>query len=142
MSVIVQYTQSGEAHGLVDVFTNSCEDNDFKFMKPADKEKLIKQRKEDARLVEMEYINRKGGHERLDKHYVKYAGERIEKWHCIPGKRYTVPMGLVKEVNEMKLPPKRSGLVSLDGQELNKNGAPIEADQEADWEHRFVPTKY
>ena len=89
-----------------------------------------------------QYINRKGGHERLDKHYVKYAGERIEKWHCIPGKRYTVPMGLVKEVNEMKLPPKRSGLVSLDGQELNKNGAPIEADQEADWEHRFVPTKY
>src|ERR1700722_13096295 len=141
MSIVVQYTASGEAHGLVDVYTNSCENNDFKHMKAADKEKLLKDKKEDSRLVEMEYVNRKGSHERLDKHYVRYAGDRIEKWHCIPGKKYTVPMGLVKEVNEMKLPPKRSGLVSLDGNELNKDGSPIEKDQENDWEHRFFPTR-
>jgi hypothetical protein len=140
-AVVVQYTQSGEAHGLVDVYTNSCEFNEFKHFSPTNKSKLEKERKEDARLVEMEYINRKGMHERLDKHYVRHAGDPIQKWHCIPGKKYTVPIGLVKEVNGLKQ-MQRSGLLEVDGSQVNANGAPLDSDREAEWEHRFVPTKY
>ncbi len=141
MSVVVQYTQAGEAHGLVDVYTNSCECNDFKHMTPTNKAKLEKEKKEDSRLVEMEYINRKGSHERLDKHYCRYAGDRIEKWHMIPGKRYTVPIGLVNEVNGLKK-VERSGLLQLDGINATQTGAPLDSDRDAEWEHKLIPTKY
>jgi len=141
MSVVVQYTQSGEAHGLVDIFTNSCENNDFKHMKPETKAKLEKEKKEDARLVEMEYVNRKGAHERLDKHYVRYAGDRIEKWHLIPGRKYTVPMGLVKEVNGLEV-IERSGLLEVDGVNATASGAPLDKDRIKNWEHRLIPCKY
>ncbi len=141
MSVVVQYTASGEAHGLVDIFTNSCENNDFKYMKPETKAKLEKEKKEDARLVEMEYINRKGAHERLDKHYVRYAGDRIEKWHMIPGRKYTVPMGLVKEVNELEV-MERNGLLEVDGVNATQSGAPLDKDRVKNWEHRLIPCKY
>lgn len=141
MSVVVQYTNSGEAHGLVDIFTNSCEFNDFKHMTPATKAKLEKEKKEDSRLVEMEYINRKGAHERLDKHYCRYAGDRIEKWHMIPGRKYTVPMGLVNEVNGLKK-VERSGLLEVDGVNATQSGAPLDKDREANWEHKLIPCKY
>ena len=140
-AVVVQYTQSGEAHGLVDVYTNSCEFNDFKHFTPQNKAKLEKERKEDSRLVEMEYVNRKGMHERLDKHYVRHAGDRIEKWHLIPGRKYIVPMGLVKEINELKQ-IQRSDLLEVDGSKVNANGSPLVSDREAEWEHRLIPCKY
>lgn len=141
MSVVVQYTQSGEAHGLLDVFTNSCENNDFKHFSPANKAKLEKEKKEDARLVEMEYINSKGVHERLDKHYCRHAGDPIQKWHLIPGRRYTVPMGLVKEINGLQV-IERSDLLEVDGNNVTPNGAPLAKDRVKSWEHKMIPTKY
>lgn len=42
------------------------------------------------------------------------------------GHSYEVPVGFVKEVNEIKV-PQRSGLVSVDGKDLN-GGAPLDKD--------------
>ena len=46
---VIQYTASGEAHGLINTLTNSVENNDFKHMKPDVKVKLEKEKKEDGR---------------------------------------------------------------------------------------------
>ena len=51
-------------------------------------------------------------------------------------------MGFVKEVNEAPTPPKRSGLVSVDGTNLNAQGAPVDRDEEGERLHRLVPTKF
>lgn len=137
MANVVQYAANGEAHGLVDVRTNSVEFNDFKHMDPKIKAIVEKEKKEDARLVDVEYINRKGRHERLTKPYMKYAGDPIQMWNFIPGNKYKVPLGLVKEVNEKKI-VRRSGLMSIDGNDVNKDGSPLAQDMSDDWEHKFV----
>lgn len=141
MAHVAQYTASGEAHGLVDVRTNSVEHNDFKYMDPKTKATVEKEKKEDARLVEVEYINRTGRHERLTKPYCKYPGEPIQMWNFIPGQRYKVPLGLVKEVNEKKM-PKRSGLMEVDGEKVNRDGTPLAQDQEGEWIHKFIPVAF
>jgi hypothetical protein len=134
---VVQYTGSGEAHGLINTLTNSVENNDFKHMKPEIKAKLEKEKKEDHRIVKAEYINRTGRHERLVKAYCRYAGDPIEIWNFIPGRTYDIPYGLVKEVNEKRM-PKRSGLMEVDGEKVNKDGSPLAQDQDGDWVHRFI----
>lgn len=139
---IVQYTASGEAHGLVNTLTNSVEDNDFKYMKPEVKARLEKEKKEDARIVKVEYVNRKGNHERLVKPYCKYAGEPILMYSFIPGKVYEIPLGLVKEVNEKPARKKRSGLIESDGKQVNKDGSPLATDVDDEWEHKFVPVNF
>ena len=141
MAIVAQYTAAGEAHGLVDVRTNSVEFNDFKHMDPKTKAICEKEKKEDCRLVEVEYINRTGRHERLTKPYCKYAGDPIQMWNFIPGQRYKVPMGLVKEVNDKRM-PKRSGLMEVDGEKVNKDGSPLSQDQEGDWIHKFIPVAF
>lgn len=141
MSAVIMCTPSGEAHGLINTLTNSVENNDFKHMAPHIKAKLEKEKKEDARLVKVEYINSRGRHERLTKPYCKYAGDPIQQWHLIPGYQYEVPYGFVKEVNNIRM-PQRSGLVSLDGQDLRKDGAPIDKDNEGERLHRLVPISF
>lgn len=142
MSVCVpMYTNSGEAHGKINVLTNSVIYDDFKHMAPETKAKAQKEKKEDARTVKVEYYNSRGKHERLDKPYCRYAGDPIEQWHLIPGHVYELPMGFVKEVNGTKLPT-RSGLVSLDGKDLNKDGSPLDKDSEGEQIHRLFPVSF
>lgn len=141
MSIVVQYTPSGEAHGLINTLTNSVPFDDFKSMAPNIKAKVEKEKKEDSRMVKVKYINMRGAHERLDKAYCRYSGEPILQYHLIPNKVYDLPMGFVKEVNEVKL-PKRSGLVSLDGQDLNKDGSPLDRDRENEQIHHLVPATF
>lgn len=143
MAQLVMATTSGEVHGLINTLTNSCEDNDFKYMKPDVKVKLQKEKKEDARIVKVEYLNARGKHERLTKPYCRYAGDPLQIWHFIPGKIYEVPMGLVNEVNDStKHLKKRSGLVSVDGQAIRKDEAPLDKDEEGEWLHRMVPVGF
>lgn len=137
MATVCQYTAGGEAHGLLEVRTNSVEFNDFKHMTPKDKAELEKQKKRDAQMVDVEYINRTGRHERLTKPYCKYAGDPIQMWNFIPGQRYKIPLGLVEEVNKVKM-PKRSGLLEVDGEKVTKDGSPLSQDQEGEWIHKFV----
>lgn len=141
MTLVQQYTGSGEAHGLINVLTNSVENNDFKHMKPDIKAKLEKEKKEDSRIVKAEYINRTGRHERLVKAYCRYAGDPIQIWNFIPGRSYDVPYGLVKEINEKRM-PKRSGLMEVDGEKVNKDGSPLDKDMDGDWVHRFIAVDF
>lgn len=132
-------TASGEIHGLINTLTNSNEFDGFKNFKPEHKKQMESQKVEDAKLVKVEYMNSRGRHERLTKPYCKYAGDPIQIWHFIPGKVYEVPLGLVREVNDsMKHIPRRSGLVSIDGEAVRKDEAPIEKDEPGDWLHKFV----
>jgi hypothetical protein len=135
---LIMSTASGELHGLINTLTNSVPADDFKNFKPEHKKELERQKKEDARIVKAEYMNSRGRHERLTKPYCKYAGDPLQIWHFIPGKVYDVPLGLVNEVNDVnKRMKKRSGLVSVDGEDVQKNGAPLDNDQEGEWLHRF-----
>ena len=132
-------TASGEMHGLINTLTNSVPFDDFKHMKPENKKEMERQKKEDARLVKAEYLNSRGRHERLTKPYCKYAGDPIQIWHFIPGKTYEVPLGLIKEVNDAgKHLPKRSGLVSVDGEPVRKDESPLDKDEAGEWLHKFV----
>jgi hypothetical protein len=132
-------TASGEMHGLINTLTNSVPFDDFKNMKPEHKKELEKQKKEDSRLVKAEYMNSRGRHERLTKPYCKYAGDPIQIWNFIPGKTYEVPLGLVNEVNDRnRIMKKREGLVSIDGEPVQKTEAPLGKDEEGDWLHKFV----
>lgn len=135
---ILQATATGEQHGLINTLTNSVPFDDFKNMSPSTKAKLEKEKKEDARLVKVEYLNSKGRHERLTKPYCRYAGDPIQMWNLIPGKQYEVPMGFVKEVNGMK-EIKRSGLLEVDGKSVNADNSPLSTDQEGDWVHKLIP---
>jgi len=132
-------TAGGEQHGLINTLTNSVPFDDFKNMKPEHKKELERQKKEDSRFVKAEYMNSRGRHERLTKPYCKYAGDPIQVWHFIPGKTYEVPLGLVNEVNDKnKIMKRREGLVSLDGNPVTANEAPLNRDEEGEWLHKFV----
>lgn len=137
MSVVVQYTETGEPHGLINVMTNSVEWNDFKHMKPEIKAKLEKEKKEDARIVKAQVLAKRQ-HDRLEKIYCRYAGDPIQQWKLIPGRTYELPMGFIKEVNE-KVKPKRSGLLSQDGKNVTADGSPLAKDETEDWDYKLVP---
>ncbi len=140
---VAMATVGGEMHGLINSLTNSNPFDDFKNFKPEHKKEMERRKKEDAKIVKAEYMNARGRHERLTKPYCAGSGEPIQIWHFIPGKVYEVPLGLVNEVNDRrKHLPKRSGLVSIDGDPLRKDEAPIESDQEGEWLHKFVPVGF
>lgn len=140
MANVVMCTAAGEQHGLINTLTNSVQFDDFKHMAPAIKAKCEKAKKEDARIVKARYINHRGKHERLSKPYCKWAGDPIQQWHLIPGYTYDLPLGLINEVNAVRMPI-RSGLVSVDGQDLN-NGAPLDKDSEGEKIHELVPASF
>lgn len=136
-------TASGEMHGLINTLTNSVPFDDFKNYKPEHQKELRAQKKEDAKIVKAEYLNSRGRHERLTKAYCKYQGDPIEIYHFIPGKVYEVPLGLIKEVNDKnKNIPQRSGLISVDGNPINKDESPLDKDQEGSWLHKFVNASF
>lgn len=139
MAQLTLATASGEQHGLINTLTNSVPFDDFKNFKTDQKKQLENQKKEDSRLVKAEYMNSRGRHERLTKPYCRYAGDPIQIWHFIPGKTYEVPLGLVNEVNDKnKIMKQRAGLVSIDGNAVTANEAPLEKDQDGEWLHKFV----
>jgi len=136
---LLMSTAGGELHGLINTLTNSVVFDEFKHFKPEHKKEMEKQKKEDAKIVKAEYMNSRGRHERLTKPYCRYAGDPLQIWHFIPGKVYEVPLGLVNEVNDKtKVLPKRSGLVSIDGNSINKDESPLARDEEGEWLHKFV----
>lgn len=117
-------TATGEKHGMINQVGNSVQDNDFKHMKPENKAKAEKLRKEDAKIVKAKYLNSRGPHERLEKPYCRYAGDPIQTWKFIPGQEYELPYGLVKEVNESPGLPRRSEVLDASGRPTVKDGEP------------------
>jgi hypothetical protein len=139
---LMMATAGGEVHGLVGVLTNSVPFDDFKHMKPENKKETQNQKKEDDRLVQAEYMNSRGRHERLTMPYCKYAGDQIQLWHFIPGHVYEVPMGLVNQVNDKnKVMKQLSGLVSVDGNDV-ADGAPLSKDRDGTWLHKMIPVNF
>ena len=139
MTQLTLATASGEMHGLINTLTNSVPADEFKNFKPEHKKEMERLKKEDAKVVSAEYINSRGKHERLTMPYCAGSGEPIQIWHFIPGKAYDVPMGLVKTVNDKnKRLPRRSGLVSIDGNPVKKDESPLDRDEEGEYLHRFV----
>lgn len=138
---IVMCTATGEQHGLINTLPNSVPFDDFKSLKPEIKAEVEKLKKEESKRVKVRYINSRGRHERLTKHYCRYAGDPIETWHLIPSQEYEVPYGLVKEINGTKQ-KRRSGLMSIDGNDLNKDGSPLAHDTEDEPLHQLVPVSF
>jgi hypothetical protein len=141
MKNIVECTATGEEHGLINVLPNYVEATDYKHMAPHIKAKVEKEKKEDSEIKEVEYINRTGKQERLEMVYCKYAGDPIQKWKFIPGRTYKVPMGLVKQVNQVKI-PQRQGLLEVDGEKVNKDGTPLDRDRDGNWIHKMIPVAF
>ena len=139
--MIKMVTATGEEHGLVNTLTNSCEDNGFKHCTPQIKAELEKQRKDDARMVEVTVITKGPSTERLEKPYCRYAGDPIQMYKLIPGRTYKLPYGFFKEVNKDPM-PKRSGLLEVDGEKVQKDGAPLARDISGDWQWRLVSEKF
>lgn len=138
---VAMYTNSGEAHGLINKLGNSVACDGFKHMDPKTKAECEKQKKEDNRMVKARYINSRGQHERLTKPYCRWAGDPILMYNLIPGYVYDLPYGMVKEVNDKKN-IKRSGLVSQDGQPLKRDESPLDQDQVCDSLHQLVPIEF
>lgn len=133
-------TANGEEHGLINTMPNSVPDDDFKNFDPSLKEEMKKLKKEDAKKVSARFINHQYPDEPLTKRYCKYAGDPIQEWKFLPGHEYTVPYGLVKEVNESRQ-MERQGLQSVDGKEVNKGEMPLEKDRSRPL-YELVPTKF
>lgn len=143
MSKLLMCTASGEQHGLINTLSNMVPFDDFKNMKPEHKKEMERKKKEDSKIVKAEYMNSRGKHERLTKPYCKYAGDPILIYHLIPGKTYELPVGLINEVNDAtKHIPKRSGLVSIDGEAMRKDELPLDRDEQGEWLHRIVPVNF
>ena len=140
MSTLVRMvTATGEEHGLINEFPNNVPFDEFKNFKPEHKKEMERLKKENAKIVKAEYMNARGHHERLEKAYCAGAGEPIQMWKFIPGRVYEVPLGLVNEVNDKsKHLKRRSGLVSIDGEPIRKDEAPLEKDIDGQWLHKFV----
>lgn len=129
MVQLVQVTAWGEEHGLISTLPNAVPFDDFKNIDPANKEKMRKQKKEDERMVKVRYINHEEGSQgRFRQPYVKYAGEPIQMYNLIHDYEYTLPLGFVNEINEMKA-VEREGLQSVDGRDISNDGAPLKKDR-------------
>jgi hypothetical protein len=114
---------TGEQHGLINTLGNSVKDDGFKHMDEKTREKAIKLRKEESRMVKARYINHRGQHERLTKPYCRWAGDPIRMYHFIPDEIYEVPLGLVNEINDPnKKLPQRSELMDKNGVNYVKPG--------------------
>lgn len=132
---LTQTTESGLQHGLINSLPNSVPDDGFKKFAEKDRPKFEKQRKKDEEIVKVQYLNKDGKNERLERPYCKWAGQPITMWRFLHGHHYEVPRGLVEDVNDPnKRTRKRSGLVDAKGKVL-------ESDEYDDPIHRFVSSE-
>jgi hypothetical protein len=138
---IAMCTANGEEHGLIGTLSNNVPFDGFKNMKPETKAKCEKQKKDDSVVVKARYLNKRGKHERLTKPYCRWSGEPIQMYHLIPGHVYDLPRGFIDEVNAIKV-KKRSGLVSVNGEPLNRDESPLESDQDDEALHQLVPANF
>jgi hypothetical protein len=127
---------NGLEHGLINTVGNSVPDDGFKRFAEKDREEMKKKKKEDERMVQAQYLNKDGANERLERPYANWAGQPITMWRFIHGHTYTVPKGLIDDVNSPhKRTKKRSGL-------MDKAGKPLDMDEWAEPHHRFVPVGF
>lgn len=137
---MLMMTATGMEHGLVQSLPNNVPFDDFKAYEPSIREEMRKQKKEDSKQVKARFINHVEPGQPITKQYCRYAGDPLQKWVLIPGYEYTLPLGLVKEVNASSTVI-REGLQSVDGKDINKSGAPLDKDKVVH-NYELVPTKF
>lgn len=124
----------GEEHGLLNKIANSST-VPFQNMEPNKKEEIEKIKEDDGRMVKVRYVNHQDQENgKLDIHYCKYAGDPILFYRFLSGFEYTVPMGLVKQINNSKLVTR--------SEVLDKNGMPTRVDGKDKRVHEMVPTHF
>lgn len=132
---LIQVTATGREHGLLKQIANSVQGDGFSHMTPEAKEKAIKKKKEDAKMVKARYLNKNGRTECLTKPYCLGAGEPIQMWTFLHEQVYTLPHGLIEEVNSKKT-------IARQGR-CDENGEnPLDKDTYEEPEHRFVPASF
>jgi hypothetical protein len=130
-------TANGERHGLINTIPNSIPAaNCFKNMSPEKKKEAEALKKEESRIVKAKYINHRGMNERLEKPYMRWAGDNIQTYRLIPGEAYDLPMGFIKEVNDPNKRLKRRSEV------LDSRGIPTQADGPGEQIHELVPISF
>ena len=134
MAHVVMVTENGEEHGLIKELPNSCADRGNPNMPPEFKKDYELKRKHDSKTVKARYINHRGMHERLDKVYMRYAGDPIRQYHLIPGQVYDLPMGFVEDVNSNPGLANRKDKI-VDGKVMGKDQAPTRI-------HELVPVSF
>lgn len=127
---LTQRTASGLEHGLINTVSNSVPDTGFKRFDEKFRQSLEKMKKEDEKLVKVRYINSRGANERLERPYMRYEGQPITTWRFIHNHVYTVPKGLIDEVNSQPELAQRSEI-------LDSNGVPTKKDGPGEKLHRF-----
>jgi hypothetical protein len=133
MSLLLM-TESGEQHGLINTIANSVSDHGFKHFDPKWKKEAEKMKAEDQKMVKARYINKRGNHERLDKPYMRWAGEPIRMYHLIPGYTYELPMGFINEINSKKN--------VLRSDRVDENGKIAAKDTVGEAIHELVPVSF
>lgn len=132
---LIQVTASGIEHGCIKQVANSVTGDGFTYMTPENKEKAIKKKKEEGKIIKARYLNKKGRGEWLTRPFCLGAGEPIQTWTFLHEHVYDVPKGLVDEVNsKMKLIP---------AGKCDENGDnPTSKDTYEEPDHRFVPVGF
>lgn len=133
MSLLLM-TESGEQHGLINTIANSVSDHSFKHFDPKWKKEAERMKAEDHKMVKARYINKRGNHERLDKPYMRWAGDPIRIYHLIPGYIYDLPMGFVNEINSKK------NVMRSD--RVDENGKIATQDSIGEAIHELVPVSF
>jgi len=129
---LTKIASNGLQHGLINTVGNSVPDNGFKHFSEKNKPKMEALKKKDEELVKVQYLHKDGKNERLERPYMKYAGQPITFWRFLHGETYEIPRGLAEDINDpKKRQMKRSGLIG-------PNGQPLETDQLEDPIHRVV----
>lgn len=128
-------TEKGQQHGLINTVGNSVPDDGFKRFAEKDRESMKKLKEKEEQIVKARYLNARGGNERLEKPYMRWAGQPITMWRFLHNHIYSVPKGLIEEVNQNPGLPKRSEV-------LDTRGVPTTKDGESFKEHQFVPVEF
>lgn len=118
-------TATGIEHGLINTLINQVpKSKRFKNVDPKKKEELEMKVKRDSELETVRFIhykNQENGH--LPKDYSAGAGEPIFMFNFLHDHVYTVPKGLIDQVNDTsRLSPKREGSLDENGQPRAKDG--------------------
>lgn len=127
-----KYVDNDIEHGLLEEVGNAIKDDGFKNLSEKHRKEMLEKKKNDLELVDVVYQNLTNPENgKWEGWYGDYAGVPLRSFRFLHGKRYKIPRGLAKKINDMGAPV-RSGLLDSSGRFLEKDGEKIRA-------HQMVP---
>lgn len=131
------YDSKGKQHGIINTLPNSVAFKGFDNFKPEHREEMKRKYEHDHEMVDVRYINSKGGNEELNMPWSQW-GDNIEQYRFINNHVYTVPKGLLDHIKSPYTNPgmaQRSEILDVHGVPTKKDGANIR-------EHDFFPASF